>query len=151
MDETILTIISFLLGGGTIGALITWWANRKKVDAEADSIFVESVTKASKAMLGPLTERVTCLEGDLDTERSRRMKLSDELEQAKRESDEANHRQVQRILALERAILDKDKEIAILQEKVKVLEAQLEALEQTPVTNRNGKKPGTGPLPEPVK
>lgn len=159
-DGTILAALTLVFGGGTtIGALIAWWANRDKVDAEADSLFIESVTNASTALLKPLTERVTCLEGDLATERRRRMELNEELEKAKRDSISASQRNIERITALEQALLAKDKEIASLQleaaqlkDKVAQLEAQLEALEQTPVTKRNnGKKPPTGPLPQPVK
>jgi hypothetical protein len=51
---------------------------------------------------------------------------------------------------LEAVVMAKDARIAELEAKVIVLEKQLEELEQTPRT-RNSKKPGTGPLPEPVK
>jgi len=162
-ETTIITIISFLLGGGTIGALISFWANRKKTDAETDNLVIEGAT----ALLRPLTERVTCLEGDLATERKRRSELNDELEKAKRESVEANQRNIQRIVALEEALIGKDAEIAKLQteaetlkqqvarqrQQIEDLEAQLEELKQTPVTKLEGgtviiKRKGTGPLKE---
>jgi predicted RNase H-like nuclease (RuvC/YqgF family) len=148
MNETIIiSILTLLLGGGTVGALITFWANREKTDAETDNLVIEGAT----ALLKPLTERVTCLEGDLATERKRRKELNDELEKAKRDNEENNERNIKRIVALEDSLLAKDKEIASLQfeaaelkEKVRLLEEQLEKIGKTPVT-----KEKTEPLPRP--
>ena len=146
-ETTIISILTLLLGGGTIGALITFWGNREKTDAETDNLIIEGAT----ALLKPLTERVTCLEGDLATERKRRRELNDELEKTKRDNEENNERNIQRIVALEDSLLAKDKEIASLQfeaaelkEKVRLLEEQLEKIGKTPVT-----KEKTEPLPRP--
>ena len=72
-----------------------------------------------------LYDRVCALETNLETERDKRREL-------------------------EKIVMAKDARISELEHKVSILEAQLEALEQTPATKRNSKKPPTGPL-QPVK
>ena len=151
-ETTIISILTLLLGGGTVGALITFWANRKKTTAETDNLVVEGAT----ALLKPLTDRVTCLEADLEKERKRRKEveesrekeigvlskelvtLKDELELEGRKRRELQDT----VIDLDRVVMAKDKRIEELETKVAVLEAQLEALEQVPAT----RKKGTGPL-----
>ena len=68
-----------------------------------------------------LYDRVCAVENNLETERDKRREL-------------------------EKIVMAKDARISELEHKVSILEAQLEALEQTPATKRNSKKPPTGPL-----
>ena len=150
-EESIISVIIAVLSGGTVGALISFWANRKKNNAETDNIIVEG----AKALLEPLTNQVNRLEGDLCKERTERERFERELEQVKaererfenelekvkNEGEKASEANIVRIIALETALLAKDKEIASLQfeaaelkEKVISLEKQLEELGKTPVT-----------------
>jgi predicted RNase H-like nuclease (RuvC/YqgF family) len=152
-ENTIVTIISFLLGGGTIGALISFWANRKKTDAETDNLVIEGAT----ALLKPLTDRVTCLETDLERERKLRRELNDELETVRADTVKRSKDNLKRITDLEDSLLAKDKEIANLQsesetlklqvakqkEQISALEQQLETLKETPVTKKTGPLKGS--------
>jgi polyhydroxyalkanoate synthesis regulator phasin len=56
----IVALISGLLGGGAIAALITVVANRSKVKAEAGSIFVQTANN----LIAPLEKRLNVLQHD---------------------------------------------------------------------------------------
>jgi predicted RNase H-like nuclease (RuvC/YqgF family) len=70
-------ILETLLGGGVLVALITSWANRKKVGAEAQQAHAAAdennakandiLSKAAIALVEPLTKRIEALETQLKT------------------------------------------------------------------------------------
>jgi len=131
-------LISALLGGGFVSIYL---AKSQRAINKA------SATKTEvDGLRGIIEEYRTERTGD----RKELYDLECEMLRVRQESDRKSLDNQTRIMALEEALLAKDREIALLQSKVAALEAQLEALEQTPITKRNGKKPGTGPLPEPV-
>lgn len=153
-ESSILTILGFFFGGGTVGALIAFWANRKKVSAETDNLVVEG----AKALLEPLYNQLERMESDLCKEHNARVKIEEELEKVKTEAAKRSEANQERILVLEEALRGKNAEIEKLQveanalkiqvskqkEQISALEAQLEELKETPVTKLEKKK--TGPL-----
>jgi len=113
------------VGGG--GALNKSAAKKSEVDY-LRGIIGEFRTErdCDRIEIQALESKVNDLENKLEAERKKRRDLED-------------------------VVTAKDTRISDLEHKVASLESQLEALEQTPVTKRNGKKPPTGPLPQPVK
>lgn len=162
MTETsILAILGIFFGGGTVAALISYWANRRRNAAETDNLILEG----AKSLLKPLTDQVERLDQDLCDERNARKKVERELEQVQKDAAKRSENYDARIKYLENALIGKDVEIAKMQteaetlkqqvarqrQQIEDLEAQLEELKQTPVTKLEGgtviiKRKGTGPL-----
>lgn len=127
--------ISAIFGGGTIAALIQFWSSRKKVQAEADNLVVEG----ARALLEPLTKRVTALESQ-SAEKDKRIEdleqalkhkdeeiasLRRELDvalQAAKEATQARAGRIERIAELEKANALMKAEIAELQAKIQKIE-----------------------------
>lgn len=81
IDWTTLLVagVSAVFGGGTIAALIQFWSTRRTVKAQTDNLVVEG----AKALLEPLTKRVTALEEEGSVKDQR----IDDLEHAGRQKD----------------------------------------------------------------
>ena len=108
--EFILGVLGLLLSGGTVVALINFYANRKKIKAETDNLIVDGAKK--------LVRIITDKAGRVGKTEQDAYGTGQFLESASRDKDNRIKALEDENLEKSRRIKEQDKQISILREKL---------------------------------